>query len=345
MEPSDTKSAKTARLPPEEFGQTPTRETLALEKLITDAGTQVRSEISEYIVAEYVDALGEGARFPPVVVFRGKDADVLADGFHRVQAYQQAGRSEIEADVYQGDRDDALWFALGGNRAHGQRLSGDDKQRAIEIAYRTWPDISQRRIAAQVGCNQGYVGRVRAQLNTRVQLPDRVVGSDGRERPATRPSKNRQPARQEDDAAHGAQNQRPNRGSDSPEAADAQTKAASPNKTADTRPKRPGQASVEPASDGTTESDPAGAGGPASRTGVTAWQSAQDRSNRIVSVVADDAKNLTAQEDLIDFKALDHAQLPKWIEELEEGRSRLGRFILRLRKEVQDGVPPAPIPD
>ena len=112
MEPSNKKSAKTARLPPEGSGQTPARETLALEKLVTDAGTQVRAEISEYIVGEYVDALGEGARFPPVVVFRGKGADVLADGFHRVRAYQQAGRSEIEADVYQGDRDDALWFRV-----------------------------------------------------------------------------------------------------------------------------------------------------------------------------------------------------------------------------------------
>ena len=87
MEPSDKKSAKTARLPPEGSGQTPARETLALDKLVTDAGTQVRAEISEYIVGEYVDALGEGARFPPVVVFRGKGADVLGDGFHRVRAY------------------------------------------------------------------------------------------------------------------------------------------------------------------------------------------------------------------------------------------------------------------
>ena len=102
MEPSDKKSAKTARLPPEGSGQTPARETLALEKLVTDAGTQVRAEISEDIVGEHVDALGEGARFPPVVVFRSKGADVLGDGFHRLRAYQQAGRSEIEADVYQG---------------------------------------------------------------------------------------------------------------------------------------------------------------------------------------------------------------------------------------------------
>ena len=50
MEPSDKKSAKTARLPPEGSGQTPARETLALDKLVTDARTQVRAEISEYIV-------------------------------------------------------------------------------------------------------------------------------------------------------------------------------------------------------------------------------------------------------------------------------------------------------
>ena len=62
-------------------------------------------------------------------------------------------------------------------------------------------------------------------------------------------------------------------------------------------------------------------------------------------MVADDAKNLTAQEDLIDFTALDRAQVPKWIEELEEGRSLLGRFIRRLRKEVEDGLPSAPLTD
>ena len=143
MESSDTKSAK-ARLPPERSGQTAARETLPLGKLVTGAGTQVRSEISEDTVSEYVEALQAGARFPPVAVFRTQGADILADGFHRVHAYRRAGRSEIEADVYQGGRDDALWFALGANGAHGLRLNGHDKRRAIEIAYRTWPEVSQR---------------------------------------------------------------------------------------------------------------------------------------------------------------------------------------------------------
>ena len=67
---------------------------------------------------------------------------------------------------------------------------------------------------------------------------------------------------------------------------------------------------------------------------MTAKQSARDRSNRIVSLVADNAKNLTAQEDLIDFAALDREQLPQWIEDLEQACRLVRRFIRRLRKEV-----------
>ena len=345
MDASDTKAAKTSRLPPKGSTQTPTRETLALDKLVTKAGTQVRSEISEYIVAEYVDALREGARFPPVVVFRSNDAVVLADGFHRVQAYQQAGRSEIEADVHQGGRDEALWFALGANRTHGQRLSREEKRRAIEIAYQTWPDISQVRIAGQVGCTHQYVSKIRQQLATSCKLPERVVGIDGRERAATRPPKNRQAGRAGDDAAPATQNERPERGSNSPEGSNAETRAASPNEATEAGPKRAGQATVEPASERTTESDPTGPARERSGTGVTAKQSARDRSNRIVSVVTEDAKNLTAQDDLIDFTALDRTQLPKWIDELEDARRLLGRFIRKLRQEVENGRRSAPIAD
>ena len=49
-------------------------------------------------------------------------------------------------------------------------------------------------------------------------------------------------------------------------------------------------------------------------------------------MVAYDAKNLTAQEDLIEFAALDRAQIPDWIADIEEARRGLGRFIRRRRK-------------
>ena len=161
-------SASSPRLPPDSADGGPVREVLSLDRLVTDAGTQVRSAIDDDVVDEYVQALAAGAQFPPVVVFRADGAEMLADGYHRVFAYRKAGRFEVPADVYHGTREDALWFALGANRAHGQRLTGADKRHAIELAYRAWPDLSQVRIApTQVGCTQQYVSRpfkVRGQL-------------------------------------------------------------------------------------------------------------------------------------------------------------------------------------
>ena len=327
-------SKKKARLPPEVSGQTPARETVALDRLMTDSGTQVRAEISEFIVAEYVEALGEGARFPPVVVFRADGADVLADGFHRVRAYQQAGRDEIEADIYQGGPAEALWFALGANRAHGQRLNEGDKRRAIELAYEAWPDISQRRIAAHVGCNQSYVGRVRAQVNPRIHLPDKVVGRDGRRSPATKPARKRVAEPADDDAPLATAGEQVDSPPDPPEATSAQASAGTDILGEAPAPESPEQAPLPPLPDMGGGSDPPTPEEGGRRTGVTAKQSARDRSNRIVSVVADKAVHLTAQNDLIDFSALDREQLPQWIEELEEACRLLRGFIRRLRKEV-----------
>ena len=66
----------------------------------------------------------------------------------------------------------------------GSLMAG--KRRAIELACCAWTDLSQARIAAQVGWTQPYVGQIRAQLNTTIELPDHVVGVDGRRRPAKR---------------------------------------------------------------------------------------------------------------------------------------------------------------
>ena len=74
---------------------------------------------------------------------------------------------------------------IGSGRAGaGSLVAG--KRRAIELACCAWTDLSQARIAAQVGWTQPYVGQIRAQLNTTIELPDHVVGVDGCRRPAKR---------------------------------------------------------------------------------------------------------------------------------------------------------------
>ena len=86
--------------------------------------------------------------------------------------------------------------------------------------------------------------------------------------------------------------------------------------------------------DGETTPKPTAAE-PAERAarGTTARQSAQKRSNRIVSVIAYDAKNSTVQEDLIDFTALDFDQVPGWIGDIDEGAANLTKLSKRLGEE------------
>ena len=415
-------SGLSRRLPPDSAVGAPLREVVSLDSLVTDAGTQVRSDIDDAVVDEYVQALLDGAQFPPLVVFRVDGVHLLADGYHRVSAYRKAGRSETGADVYHGTREDALWFALGANRAHGQRLSGADKRRAIELAYRAWPDLSQVRIAAQVGCAQQYVSEVRAQLTATCMLPDRVVGVDGRLRSATRrtASSHRQsslgsgpgadsppPVAGDGASVAGADSSpsvplavpsdlgkstvppsessvpqysatdvgRPPASSSpgSPPALSAAGLAASrsasdrsnasvpvvdsapsalralPDPGGDLVPLSSSESPVSQRSAPDVDRPPAfsSLGSPPvpSGAGVTASRSARDRSNRIVSVVAYDAKNLTAQEDLIDFALLDSVQLAGWIADLEEARRGLGRFIRRLRQDVADGSSSTPFED
>ena len=51
-----------------------------------------------------------------------------------------------------GGKDDALWYAMGANKAHGLPMKRGDVKRAVELAVKTWPNKSQQEIAEQVGC-------------------------------------------------------------------------------------------------------------------------------------------------------------------------------------------------
>lgn len=298
-----------------------TREVLPIGEIVTDAGTQVRAQIDEAIVAEYAEHLATGGTLPPVAAFREGGSTYLADGFHRLRAHERVRRTDIEAQVQTGTREDALWCALGANRAHGHRLTSADKKHAIKLALEAWPDRSQRRIAAQIGCSFQYVSKVRAQVSTSRHLPKRTVGTDGKSYPAG--GNTPQPAAREPDAETAEETQV----SGTPASAETGGVHNGAGKTDS------GKAS---GMSGSAETDTVRNGTGKAESGARPSQRAQNRSNRIVSVVATDALNLTAQEDLIDFRALDRGKLPEWIGELEEARRRLGRLIRRLKREVGD---------
>lgn len=144
---------------------------LHIDQIRTDGGTQSRAAINEATVAEYAEAMADpDTVFPAVVVyFDGRD-HWLADGFHRLEAWRRIGRTEVPADVRQGDRRRAILHSVAANSAHGLRRTNDDKRRAVLTLLEDdeWRQWSDREIADRCRVSHTFVGKVREFLTGNV---------------------------------------------------------------------------------------------------------------------------------------------------------------------------------
>lgn len=66
-----------------------------------------------------------------------------------------------------------------------KRLERGDVKKAVEVALREWPNKSQQEIAEQIGCGQGTVAKVKADIIPRNIIPPTRTDSMGRTRPTT----------------------------------------------------------------------------------------------------------------------------------------------------------------
>lgn len=158
-------------------------QSIKLDLIKTDAGTQPRAILSDDVVAEYSERMIAGDKFPPVDVFHDGSEYILADGFHRFFGAKRAEFRDILAIVHQGTRLDAIWFAVGANRTNGFHRSKGDVRNAVVIALKEFDGYSQDKIAAHVGCSQGYVAKVKADIIPRNIIPPTRQDSTGRNRP------------------------------------------------------------------------------------------------------------------------------------------------------------------
>jgi hypothetical protein len=110
--------------------------TLAMHALTLDEELQPRAAIDRTVLENYVQLLVDGVRFPPVVAFRDDNVLWLADGFHRWHSRQVLELADIEADIIDGSRRDALLYSLSANAAHGLQRSPSDYSRAYNTACR-----------------------------------------------------------------------------------------------------------------------------------------------------------------------------------------------------------------
>lgn len=146
---------------------------VAIDKIRIDGGTQSRAAINEATVAEYVEAMADpNTVFPPVIVYFDGREYWLADGFHRLAAWAQIGRTDIPTEIRQGDRRAAILHSVAANSTHGLRRTNDDKRRGVLTLLEDaeWGNWSDREIARRCAVSHTYVAHIRAALTGNVPV-------------------------------------------------------------------------------------------------------------------------------------------------------------------------------
>lgn len=143
-------------------------EKIRLEKINVDGDLQVRDKINEDAVREYAEVIREGGKMPPVTVFFDGKSYHLADGWHRFFAHKQAAFAEIEAEVHDGTRRDAILFAVSANDKHGLRRTNADKRRSVLVLLEDfeWSEWNNIKIAEVCGVSATFVDKIRKEMNT-----------------------------------------------------------------------------------------------------------------------------------------------------------------------------------
>ena len=160
------------------------QDTVHLDAIRLDGGTQPRGGINDDYVAELVEALQAGVTLPPVDIMYDGEIYWLFDGFHRVAAHRKADFYLVPANIHQGTQADAQWRSYAANQTHGLRRSNEDKQRAIKAALRhpNGAQMPDREIARHLGVDHKTVGGWREKLQSSGEIPqmtERTVTRDG----------------------------------------------------------------------------------------------------------------------------------------------------------------------
>lgn len=164
---------------------------LELAAIRTDGGTQTRAAVNTETVSDYAEAMEAGDQFPPLIVFHDGSAFWLADGFHRYHAALKLQALEVEVEIKQGARRDAVLYSVGANATHGLRRTNEDKRRAVMVLLedKEWVQWSDREIARRAGVSAPTVGALRKEVTVKLLQSDQTAepaqpatrtGADGR---------------------------------------------------------------------------------------------------------------------------------------------------------------------
>ncbi|MBB3148771.1 hypothetical protein FHS21_005219 [Phyllobacterium trifolii] len=135
------------------------------------------------IVAEYAEAMSNGAQFPPIIVFSDGTHYWPGDGFHRIEANMKLGLATISAEIREGGKRDAILLAVGANANHGMRRTAADRKRSVLAMLRDpeWTRWSDREIGKRCAVDGKTVAKIRKDI-TSAEIPQmRTFTRNGKE--------------------------------------------------------------------------------------------------------------------------------------------------------------------
>ena len=171
------------------------KQTLKLDQIRIDGGTQPRVLIDEQVVAEYAEHYGNGVDLKPVTVFFDGATYWLADGFHRYWANKAINSDYIFANVHQGTQRDAILHSLGANADHGLRRTSADKRKAVltMLNDEKWSEWPQTQIAQACRVTPEYVSRLKNREGSTIDRSI-VQTADGRTMNTSKIGRKRHPS-------------------------------------------------------------------------------------------------------------------------------------------------------
>lgn len=156
---------------------------LPLAALTLDEELQPRAAIDRTVLENYVQLLVDGVRFPPVVAFRDGAMLWLADGFHRWHAHKVIDADEVEVEIIDGSRRDALLYSLSANAKHGLQRGATDYKRGYEIAcrHKLVDPLDSEAVAALLRCSGSWAEKLtaKARLDARTWRDAEIIRLKG----------------------------------------------------------------------------------------------------------------------------------------------------------------------
>ena len=141
-----------------------------IEDIKVDYNIYPRQSKSNKTIEAYLESLSAGAEFPAIklqkVIYNGQQENILLDGLHRIEAFRNAGRKEIEAVFWKDeilDKEKELnilrLYAGFCNAKHGDRISQPDKKFTARRIANDDPDevIKEKEMAEKLNVSQSTI--------------------------------------------------------------------------------------------------------------------------------------------------------------------------------------------